>query len=174
MSTTAKNELFVTPTMDEVLSTGKDLGCLALGMVAGHSVVTLTKKDTYLVNGALLAAGVGTAVAIKHPLAKMIGLGMAAYGTVKLANLMVKEVATPGTTEGLNGILPEKAKAALRRFIPTLSGIEESAAGLSATDDEFSGLSLDDFATRESSTYSGVYGIEESAAGVGSISDLAA
>jgi hypothetical protein len=180
MSTTTatKNAGFSTPSAKEILDGAKDLGALAAGMSAAHILVTAVKKDNWMVNGGIAIAGLGVAVTIKNPIVRMIGLGAAAYGTIKLINSGVKEVATPGTTEGLNGILPEKAKAMLRRFIPTLSGMDEAAgtSGLGNTDDEFSGLSLDDFGTRQESTYNvdGFGNIEESAAGMGVIADLAA
>jgi hypothetical protein len=181
MSTTTatKNAGFAMPTGKEILDGAKDLGLIAAGMSAAHIALTAIKKDNWMVNSGLAVAGLGVAVAVKNPIVRMIGLGAAAYGTIKLINSGVKEIATPGTTEGLNGILPEKAKAMIRKFIPTLSGMDEAAgiSGLGNADDEFSGLSLDDFGTREESTYSNMSGfgdIEESAAGVGTIADIAA
>ncbi len=170
---TKSNDGFSMPTMKETISVTKDLGLLAGGLIAAHSVVALTKKDTLLVNGGLMVAGVGAALAFKHPIARMLGLGAATYGAVKMISFGLKEIATPNTTEGLNGLLPEKAKAMLRRFVPTLSGMDEAVGinGLGNTDDEFAGLSLDEFGTRDSTTYNG---IEENAAGFGSIAEMAA
>ena len=154
MSTTAKEKaMSMIPTGAEALEGVKDLGMLALGMIGAHAVTAVTKKNTALVNGGIALVGLGVAIKAHNPLIKMLGLGASAYGTIKVINGLVKEVATPETTEGLNGILPESAKALIRKFIPTLSGDDdmrgayENVAGyddMRGTDD----LSLDDDSMR--------------------------
>lgn len=147
------------PTLKEAMDSGKDLGALAVGMVGAHAIVTMTKKDTAIVNGGIALAGLGVAMKAKSPLIKMIALGASAYGTIKLLNNVTKEVAAANTVEGLNGILPESAKALIRKFIPTLSGVEELAG-----DDEFSGyddLSLDDYELRGEEDLMGLSGEED-------------
>jgi len=153
-ATTTKKVGFAMPTGKEAFEGAKDLGLIAAGMIGAHAVVTMTKKDTAIVNGGIALVGFGAAVAIKNPYVRMIGLGMSAYGLIKLANNAVKEVATPGTTEGLNGLLPENVKSMIRKFIPTLSGMDEYA-GIGEADDDIAGLSLDDVTMREENGYSG-------------------
>ncbi len=138
------------PTGKELLDGGKDLGMIAVGMIGAHSVIVATKKDNAIVAGCITVAGFGIAVASKNPLLKMFGLGMSAYGTIKLFNHGVKQIASPATTEGLNGILPEKAKEMIRKFIPTLSGMDE-VAGVPSENlagDYLDNLSLDDLDMR--------------------------
>lgn len=143
-TTTAKSFM---PTKDEALSSVKDLGGLAGGMIAAHAIVTMTKKDTPIVNGGIAIVGLVAAMKVKSPLVKMIALGASAYGSIKLLNNLTKEVTNSESTAGLSGILPESAKAMIRKFMPTLSGMDELAGELSASD-ELDGLILDDFSMR--------------------------
>lgn len=162
------------PTGKEAIDGVKDLGAIAGGMIAAHAIVTMTKKDTAIVNGGIAIVGLGVAIKAKNPLVKMLALGASAYGTIKLINNVTKQVAAPETTEGLNGILPESAKAAIRKFIPTLSGMDDIAgADDFSGDDDIKGLSLDDFEMR--GTEDNYQGLEENAMqGLGEVVDLAA
>lgn len=157
-ATTAKSFM---PTAKEAIETGKDLGMIAGGMIAAHALVTMTKKDTAIVNGGIALAGLGVAMKAKSPLIKMLALGASAYGTIKLLNNLTKSVAAPETTEGLNGILPESAKALIRKFIPTLSGMDEISGAYEdlTGDSEIDGLSLDDFGMRGDDTTSVIEGM---------------
>ena len=154
MSTTGKEKaMSMIPTGAEALEGVKDLGMLALGMIGAHAVTAVTKKDTALVNGGIALVGLGVAIKAHNPLIKMFGLGVSAFGTIKVINGLVKEVATPQTTEGLNGILPESAKALIRKFIPTLSGADDMQGAYDNLngDDDMRGaddLSLDDESMR--------------------------
>ena len=168
------------PTKEEAISGAKDLSMVAAGMIAAHAVITATKKDTALVNGGVAVIGLGVAMKAKNPLVKMLALGASAYGTIKLINSATKEVATPGTTEGLNGILPEKAKTFIRKFIPTLGGMDDFAGkpsnndsdDMKGTDREIENLSLDDFGTRGDATGNIVE--DKGTAGLGEVINLAA
>lgn len=146
MSATTSAKSFL-PTGQEAIAGVKDLGMVASGMIAAHAIVTMTKKDNAMVNGGIAVLGLGVAMKAKNPLVKMLALGASAYGSIKLLNSVTKEVAAPNTTEGLNGFLPESAKAMIRKFIPTLSGVEGTEEAISGNDD-MEGLSLDDFSTR--------------------------
>lgn len=148
MSATTSAKSFL-PTGQEAIAGVKDLGMVASGMIAAHAIVTMTKKDTAIVNGGIAVLGLGVAMKAKNPLVKMLALGASAYGSIKLLNSVTKEVAAPNTTEGLNGLLPESAKAMIRKFIPTLSGVEGAEENVSGNDDDdIKGLSLEDFSTR--------------------------
>jgi len=165
------------PTGKEAMDAGKDLGAILGGMIGAHAVVALTKKDTPLVNGGLLVVGSLAAMKVKNPLLRMLSLGAAAYGGIRLINNGVKVVAAPETTEGLNGILPESAKALIRKFIPTLSGLEELAGeeDFSGGDDDINGLSLDDFENRsEPKGIEGFGNTEELVSGLGDTVELVA
>jgi hypothetical protein len=171
MSTTTATSLV--PTAKEALQGGKDLGMVALGMIAGHSLITVTKKDNAMINGALAVGGFGVYIKSKNPMLKMLGLGAAAFGTIKLVNNAVKEVATPGTTEGLNGFLPEAAKSYIRKYLPTLSGMDEIAGYEQiAGDDDYKGLSLNDVTMR--GEYDGVGNDQPAMEGLGDMLNLAA
>ena len=169
MTTTA-----VIPTAKEAISGVKDLGMVAVGMIAGHAVIATTKKDSPLINGALAVGGLGVYMKAKHPMVKMIGLGVSAYGTIKLVNNATKTVAAAETTEGLNGLLPESAKALIRKYIPTLSGADEFAGSddMEGLDADVDMLSLDDESMRGEDA---MYGMDETpVAGLGKAYDLAA
>lgn len=144
-ATTAKSFL---PTGQEAMAEVKNLGGLAGGMIAAHALLTMTKKNSAMVNGGVAIVGLGVAMKVKNPTLKMLALGASAYGAIKLLNNVTKEVAAPGTVEGLNGILPESAKAMIRKFIPTLGEVDELLAGHSTTDIDLDGLSLDDVSMR--------------------------
>ncbi len=169
------------PTGEEALKGVKDLGMVALGMLGAHAVLVATKKDTLIVNGSIALVGLGVAIKVKNPLIKMLGIGASAYGVIKVLGNAVKEVAAPATTEGLNGILPESAKAMLRKFIPTLSGMDDMSGDdymngiddMQGTDDAIKMLSLDDESMRgEDEPMRGAYDTEMS--GLGEASTLAA
>lgn len=145
MSETAAKSFL--PTGQEAIAGVKDLGMVASGMIAAHALVTVTKKDTVLVNGGIAIVGLGVAMKAKNPLVKMLALGASAYGSIKLLNSVTKEVAAPNTTEGLNGLLPESAKAMIRKFIPTLKGIEGAEENV-AGDEDMGDVNLDEFTTR--------------------------
>lgn len=163
----------VIPTAQEAISGVKDLGMVALGMIAGHAVIATTKKDSPLINGGLAVGGLGLYLKAKNPMVKMIGLGVSAYGTIKLVNNATKTVASAETTEGLNGLLPESVKSMIRKYIPTLSGMDEFA-GTEGLDADIDNLSLDDESMRGDDTV--MYGIENETpvAGLGKAYDLAA
>lgn len=152
-ATTKEKAMSFLPTGAEALGGVKDLGGLATGMITAHALVTLLKKDTVIVNAGIALVGLGVGMKVNNPLVKMIGLGAAAYGTIKLVNSLTKEVAAPGTA-GLNGILPENVKSAIRKFLPTLSGMDEFAGShndsddMRGTDEVINNLSLDDVSVR--------------------------
>lgn len=140
------------PTGAEVLEGGKELGGIVLGLVGAKALVTAIKKDTVIVNSGLTALGFGGALlATKHkkPFFAMVGYGVAVFGAMRLANSAVKEVASPETTEGLNGLLPESAKSLIRKYLPTLGSTEDmqGAEYMSGSDDMqgVENLALDDF-----------------------------
>jgi len=165
MSATATAKSLL-PTGQEAMAEVKNLGGLAGGMIAAHALLTMTKKDTVIINGGVAVVGLGVAMKVKNPTLKMLALGVSAYGAIKLLNNVTKEVAAPGTVEGLNGILPESAKAMIRKFIPTLSGMDDvsgSDESYQGTDSDLDGLSLDDLSIRGelSESISSVNGLGE-------------
>lgn len=171
MSATTSAKSFL-PTGQEAIAGVKDLGMVASGMIAAHAIVTMTKKDNAMVNGGIAVLGLGVAMKAKNPLVKMLALGASAYGSIKLLNSVTKEVATPNTTEGLNGLLPESAKAMIRKFIPTLSGVEGAEENVSGNDDEMGDVNLDDFTTR--GTEETIASSERELEGLGEILNLVA
>ena len=163
------------PTGAEILKGAKSLGMVALGLVGGHAILTISKKDTLLVNGGIAVAGLGVAVMVKNPYLKLLGIGASAYGVMKVIGNAVKDVTVPATTEGLNGILPESAKALLRKYIPTLSGIDDMQGSddMTGTDDAIKMLSLDDDSMRgDDDAMRGTYNNDMT--GLGEASTLAA
>jgi len=144
------------PTKDEMLVSGATLGGVVAGIVGGHAIVTaLNKQDNVMVNGAMLLGGFYGACKLKHPFAKALCIGAAAFGGIKLVNQGIKQVTAPGTTEGLNGMLPESVKTALRKYIPNFSamsgvnGLGDAYDNMGNADDEMGDLSLDDVGQRE-------------------------
>jgi hypothetical protein len=136
---TADAKFNVMPTMEDLKEGGSLAGGVALGLVASHAALNLIKKqDSLLLNGGLALGGFYGAMKVKHPLLKAICAGVATYGAVKCLSIGIKEVTAPGATEGLAGMIPDKVKEALRKFIPTFSGIDE-VAGLGNSDDEYVG-----------------------------------
>lgn len=170
------------PTGAEAMKGVKDLGLVTLGMIGAHAIIATTKKDTLMVNGGIALAGLGVAIKVKNPLIKMLGIGASAYGVIKVLGNVTKEVASPATTEGLNGILPESAKAMLRKFIPTLSGMDDMQGAddymngmddMQGTDDAIKMLSLDDESMRgDDESMRGTY--DNDMSGLGEASTLAA
>jgi hypothetical protein len=169
------------PSGAEILKGAKSLGMVALGLVGGHAIIATTKKDTLLVNGGIALTGLGVAIMVKNPYIKLLGIGASAYGVIKVIGNVAKDVTAPSTTEGLNGILPESAKALLRKYIPTLSGMDEMQGAddmsgdddMRGTDDAIKMLSLDDESMRgEDEPMRGTYNNEMS--GLGEASTLAA
>lgn len=165
------------PTKDELLVSGASIGGVVAGIVAGHALVTVTKKDSLLVNGGLLVGGFYGACKVKQPFLKMMCVGVATYGGLKLVGAGVKaatEAVAPGTTGGLSGMLPDSVKEALRKYIPSFAGVDEIAGlgnaddYMNGTDDEFGNLSLDDQGSRD--TYAGT----EEYAGIGDAMQLVA
>lgn len=134
------------PTKEEMISGSRDLGAVALGIIASHAVLNIAKKqDSAVFNGVLAAGGLYGAMKVKNPFFKALCLGAGAYGALKLVGKATNAVSTPGATEGLAGMLPEGVKAALRKYIPTFSGVEEvSGAGNGTGDPSIDNLSLDD------------------------------
>ncbi len=164
------------PSGAEILKGAKSLGMVALGLVGGHAIIATTKKDTLLVNGGIALTGLGVAIMVKNPYIKLLGIGASAYGVIKVIGNVAKDVTAPSTTEGLNGILPESAKALLRKYIPTLSGMDEMQGAdddMRGTDDAIKMLSLDDDSMRgDDEAMRGTYNNEMS--GLGEASTLAA
>lgn len=132
MSTTtavAKTKSNLVPTTQEMITGVKDLGGVALGIIASHAVLNIAKKqDSALFNGALAVGGFYGVMKVKNPFLKALCLGAGAYGALKLVGKATNAVSTPGATEGLAGMLPEGVKSALRKYIPTFSGVEELAS----------------------------------------------
>lgn len=142
-TTVAKTKNLV-PTKQEMISGVKDLGGVALGIIASHAVLNIAKKqDSAVFNGVLAVGGLYGAMKVRNPFLKALCLGAGAYGAIKLVGKATSAVTTPGATEGLAGVLPEEVKSALRKYIPTFSGVDEVAGGeeLLAGDED---LSLDD------------------------------
>jgi hypothetical protein len=135
------------PSGEDLKKGGIDLSGIALGMIGGHVLLVVTKKDNLLLNAGLTVGGFGLAVKTKQPFVRALGLGLAGFGLLKMANHGIKAVAAPGTTEGLNGILPESAKLMIRKFLPTLSGVEGTEENVAGSDDDMGDL-LEDFSTR--------------------------
>lgn len=141
-ATVAKTKSLV-PTTQKMIAGAKDLGGVALGIIASHALLNIAKQqNNTMVNGALAVGGFYGAMKVKNPLLKALCIGAGAYGTIKLLGKATNAVSTPGSTEGLSGVLPEKVKTALRQYIPTFAGLEEVAGtdGFDGDDD----LSLDD------------------------------
>lgn len=160
------------PSGEDLKKGGIDLSGIAIGMIGGHVLLVVTKQDNLLVNAGLTVGGFGLAVKSKQPLVRAIGLGLAGFGLLKMANHGIKAVAAPGTTEGLNGFLPESAKLMIRKFLPTLSGVEGTEDNIAGTDDDMSGLSLDDFSTR--GTYEPMASSADELEGLGELLTLVA
>lgn len=170
------------PTGADIVKGAKNLGMVALGIVGGHAVAVATKKDTLIMNGGMVIGGLGLSLMVKNPYLKLLGLGVSAYGTIKAIGNIAKETTVPATTEGLNGILPESAKAMLRKFIPTLSGMDDMQGAddymngmddMQGTDDAIKMLSLDDESMRgDDEPMRGAY--DNDMSGLGEASTLAA
>lgn len=169
------------PSGAEILKGAKSLGMIAIGLVGGHALAVTTKKDTLLVNGGMALGGLGISLMVKNPYVKLLGLGVSAYGTIKVIGNVVKETTVPATTEGLNGILPESAKALIRKYIPTLSGIDDIQGtddmsgddDIRGVDDAIKMLSLDDDSMRgDDDAVRGTY--TNQMTGLGEASNLAA
>lgn len=169
------------PSGAEMLKGAKNVGMIALGLVGGHVLSVTTKKDTLIVNGGMALGGLGLAVMVKNPYVKLLGIGVSAYGVIKTVGNVVKETTAPATTEGLNGILPESAKALIRKYIPTLSGIDEVQGmddmsgddDIRGVDDAIKMLSLDDDSMRgDDDAMKGTY--INQMTGLGDASNLAA
>lgn len=170
------------PTGAEMLKGAKSIGMVTLGLIGGHALAVTTKKDTLIVNGGMAIGGLGLSLMVKNPYVKLLGLGVSAYGVIKAVGNVVKETTAPATTEGLNGILPESAKAMIRKYIPTLSGIDDMQGAddymngmddMQGTDDAIKMLSLDDESMRgDDEPMRGAY--DNDMSGLGEASTLAA
>lgn len=153
MSTAKSTAAALLPTKEEAVKELENYSGVLAGVVVAHGVMVMTKKDKPLINGGVALGGLALAIKAPNPWLKMVGLGVATYGSLKLMGNLLKEVAAPETTQGLNGILPESAKALIRKFIPTLSGDEDMHGAYDKLngDDDMRGtddLSLDDESMR--------------------------
>lgn len=156
VATSSKKSMDLVPTKQEMITGVSDLGGVALGIIASHAVLNIAKKqDSAVFNGVLAAGGFYGACKVRNPFLKALCIGAGAYGTLKLIGKATNAVSTPGATEGLAGMLPEGVKSALRKYIPTFSGVEE-VSGTEGTDTE--NLSLDDQGMEgmEEETFKGV------------------
>jgi hypothetical protein len=136
------------PNKEELIDAGKRTGGVLAGIIASHAVVKSVEAINKPVgHGVILAGGFYGACKVKDPFLQALCVGAAVYGGFRLLGAAAAAVTEPAATSGLAGILPEKVKEALRKYIPTFAGIEE-VAGLGDAgdgDNEFSGnLSLDD------------------------------
>jgi len=147
METSTKTKGLV-PTKSEAIEAGKALGGLSLGMIVGHNVSNMIKTQKpmiqHAVNGAMVVGGAVAYIKSKNSLVKFLGLGAAAFGTLRLVATATNVATQPGATNGI-GFLPDNVKASIRKFIPTFAGIEEvSGLGYDGTGSDDIPLSLDD------------------------------
>lgn len=140
-------------TMDNLKAWGLASATAVSGMIVSHiAMKAIKKQDSLLVNGGLLAAGIGGAMYFKNPWLKLLFLGAAGYGLIRVANIAVKEVTAPGDTGagGLSGFIPETIKSKIRNFLPSLGSTETMLMG----DDDLHGMpNLDDVAGIEDIGY---------------------
>lgn len=140
-------------TMDNFKAWGLASAAAVGGMVVSHvAIKAIKKQDSLLVNGGILAAGIGGAMYFKNPWIKLLFLGAAGYGLIRVANIAVKEVTAPGDTGagGLSGFIPETLKSKIRNFIPSLGSTENLLMG----DEDLNGMpNLDDVAGVEDIGY---------------------
>lgn len=137
-----------------------DAGSLLGGMVAGNVVVKLVKQDNAKGNGVLALAGLGGYTVMKNKSnipqwAKMLTLGVGLYSGLRLLTIGMQEATNPETTEGLAGFLPDSLKAKMRKFIPSLSGIEDRGL-FAGVDDGDEDINLDDIGAVEDIDYEDV------------------
>lgn len=130
---------------DNIKSYAASTGTIVGGMVVAHiALKAIKKQDSLLVNGGLVLGGFVGAMKLQNPFLKLLCLGAAGYGTIKVLNIAVKEVAAPGDSgaAGLSGLIPEGIKAKIRGFIPSLGetnllGIDDmDMSGIPSMDDE--------------------------------------
>ncbi len=140
MSKSETSALSLVPTGKEAIEAGKTVGGIALGIIAGHAAVNMVGKiNTPIGHGILAAGGFYGAMKVKNPLLKMACAGVAVYGTLRLAGKATAVAAE--STSGIAGMIPESVKSALKKFIPTIAGVEE-VAGLNGGD--FGTVDIDD------------------------------
>lgn len=139
-------------TMDNLKAWGLASAAAVSGMIVSHvAMKAIKKQDSILVNGGILAAGIGGAMYFKNPWVKLMFLGAAGYGLIRVANIAVKEISAPGDSgaAGLSGLIPETLKSKIRSFLPTL-GSTETLLG----EDDLHGMpNLDDVAGTEDVGY---------------------
>ena len=121
---------------------------LSAGLVAGGffvaGVLAKVVKQANTIGGVVLMVGGALGVWKAKPMwAKMLCLGAASYGLVRLANsAMNKLTSTPAGTSGLAGLIPDSVKEKIRQYMPTLAGDEDLLTG----DDDYNmgDVNLDD------------------------------
>lgn len=139
--------------MDNLKAWGLASAVAVSGMVVSHiAMKAIKKQDSLLINGGLLAAGIGGAMYFKNPWVKLLFLGAAGYGLLRVANIAVKEVTAPGDTGagGLSGFIPETIKTKIRSFLPSLGSTDQTLLG---EDDLYGMPNLDDVAGVEDIGY---------------------
>lgn len=127
------------------------------GMIASHvALKAIKKQDSIIFTGGITIAGVAGAMMLKPRWLKLLSLGVAGYGLLRTANVIVKEATAPGDTgaSGLSGLIPESIKLKIRSFLPNL-GSTETLLG----EDDLHGMpNLDDVAGIEDISYVDVSG----------------
>ncbi len=111
--------------LEEVKDAGKDAGLITLGLIAANALTkNVIKKDTIAVNGAITVVGILGAAAIENPSVKLICMGVAAYGALKVANNLIAPTPIAGVA-GFEGLIPDSVKAKLAKFIPSFGNVDE-------------------------------------------------
>ncbi len=136
---------------DNLIAFGKVTGLVSGGIIGAHIAVKMLGKtkpelaNSPAVNGAIAAGGIIGAMKMKNPALKLLFLGAGVYGSIKLANSLVKEVSTPGNSgaAGLSGLIPENLKARIRDFLPSLGSLDADPLMYGA-DEDVNGINLDD------------------------------
>ena len=104
-----------------------EIGLAAAGAVAGAVLSNqLKRQNKFIAAGAPLVAGIVLPMFVKNPMAKSLGLGMAAAGALKLANQFT------------NGKIGEVIGAADDEIIEVemLSGVDDDGVMGSGADDD--------------------------------------
>ncbi len=139
--------------MDNIKSWGLAAAATVSGMIVSHvAMKAMKKQDSLALNGGLVVAGIGGAIYFKNPWVKLIFLGAAGYGLIRVANIAVKEIAAPGNSgaAGLSGFISESIKSKIRGFLPSLGNTDPTLLG----DEDLNGMpNLDDVGSIEDIGY---------------------
>lgn len=111
-------------TIEHVKDSAIDVGAIAGGMIAANVALKATKKDTLGANAGLAIVGLIGATTVKQPALQMAMLGVAAFGAMRTLSHMVAPAPVQGM-DGMEGLISEPLKAKIRKFLPTISGIDD-------------------------------------------------